>query len=132
MSGSFDYQPIPVTDFSFSVRSERDLQRERSWMGLNVGEENRYSQTLRVNFPLPRTHTGVLMGNGTQGLMAWGSGAGDGLAVGGSNHGRQDLGDYEGKDDKLEGVDPEGSQGAEPASNGAEPRHPSQIGHDPQ
>jgi hypothetical protein len=25
-------------------------------------------------FPLPRTHTGILLGNGTQGLMVWGSG----------------------------------------------------------
>lgn len=27
---------------------------------------------LRWEFPLPRTHTGVLLGNGTQGLMVWG------------------------------------------------------------
>ena len=31
-------------------------------------------KVLRWDFPLPRTHTGVLMGNGTQGLMVWGSG----------------------------------------------------------
>ncbi|MEL7120501.1 MAG: hypothetical protein AAFO07_13705 [Bacteroidota bacterium] len=29
---------------------------------------------LRWNFPLPRTHTGALLGNGTQGLMVWGEG----------------------------------------------------------
>jgi alpha-L-fucosidase 2 len=27
---------------------------------------------LTWNFPLPRTHTGILLGNGTQGLMVWG------------------------------------------------------------
>ncbi|MEM7654995.1 MAG: hypothetical protein AAF399_02605 [Bacteroidota bacterium] len=30
--------------------------------------------TLTWDFPLPRTHTGVLMGNGVQGLMVWGEG----------------------------------------------------------
>jgi hypothetical protein len=27
---------------------------------------------LTWRFPLPRTHTGILIGNGTQGLMVWG------------------------------------------------------------
>ncbi len=27
---------------------------------------------LSWDFPLPRTHTGILLGNGTQGLMVWG------------------------------------------------------------
>jgi hypothetical protein len=31
-------------------------------------------KTMIWKFPLPRTHTGVLMGNGTQGLMIWGGG----------------------------------------------------------
>lgn len=31
-----------------------------------------FSKELQWNFPLPRTHTGMLIGNGTQGLMIWG------------------------------------------------------------
>ncbi|MCU0368253.1 MAG: hypothetical protein MUF39_05435, partial [Cyclobacteriaceae bacterium] len=29
-------------------------------------------KVLTWNFPLNRTHTGILLGNGTQGLMVWG------------------------------------------------------------
>jgi len=32
------------------------------------------SKILEWKFPLPRTHTGVLIGNGVQGLMVWGKG----------------------------------------------------------
>ncbi len=31
-------------------------------------------RTLEWQFPLPRTHTGILLGNGVQGLMIWGEG----------------------------------------------------------
>lgn len=31
-------------------------------------------RTLTWQFPLPRPHTGVLLGNGTQGIMVWGGG----------------------------------------------------------
>jgi alpha-L-fucosidase 2 len=34
---------------------------------------NEMKRTLEWLFPLPRTHTGALLGNGTQGLMVWGS-----------------------------------------------------------
>ncbi len=30
------------------------------------------TDSLTWQFPLPRTHTGMLIGNGTQGLMIWG------------------------------------------------------------
>ena len=33
---------------------------------------NSANATLSWDFPLPRTHTGILLGNGTQGLMVWG------------------------------------------------------------
>jgi alpha-L-fucosidase 2 len=43
------------------------------------------AQTIREliwNFPLPRTHTGILLGNGTQGLMVWGQGRELNITVG--------------------------------------------------
>lgn len=39
-------------------------------------------KVLRWDFPLPRTHTGVLMGNGIQGLMVWGIGQQLNITVG--------------------------------------------------
>ena len=33
------------------------------------------SRTYTWDFPLPRTHTGMLLGNGTTGVMIWGEGS---------------------------------------------------------
>ena len=44
------------------------------YLGLFLAHGQSSGKMLRWDFPLPRTHTGVLMGNGTQGLMVWGGG----------------------------------------------------------
>ena len=38
----------------------------------NNARSSSRTRTLNWHFPLPRTHTGILLGNGTQGLMVWG------------------------------------------------------------
>ncbi|MCG8309741.1 MAG: hypothetical protein MI975_20265 [Cytophagales bacterium] len=47
----------------FACEEKSDLEQE-----LQLHKEN----ILLWNFPLPRTHTGALIGNGVQGLMIWG------------------------------------------------------------
>ena len=33
------------------------------------------TNTMTWNFPLPRTHTGIILGNTVSGLMIWGNGS---------------------------------------------------------
>ncbi|MEA2012980.1 MAG: hypothetical protein U9O87_07890 [Verrucomicrobiota bacterium] len=49
------------------------------------------NKTLTWNFPLPRTHTGILMGNAVTGLMIWGGGSQLNITIG-----RSDLWDHRG------------------------------------
>jgi hypothetical protein len=44
------------------------------FLASNVFSQSHDNKVLTWNFPLKRTHTGILLGNGTQGLMIWGSG----------------------------------------------------------
>ncbi len=54
LSGTFDYKPLPMADLSVALRSERDLFRERRVMGLNVGEENTFSQSVQLRLQVPQ------------------------------------------------------------------------------
>ncbi len=42
------------------------------WLGWSPCASLAADKTLTWTFPLPRTHTGILIGNGIQGLMVWG------------------------------------------------------------
>jgi hypothetical protein len=42
------------------------------WFGWTPCASLAADKTLTWTFPLPRTHTGILIGNGIQGLMVWG------------------------------------------------------------
>ena len=76
-------------DFAFGANaakfcSDRGVMREHSLSyvteeqrraGRNlarVAQSVKSQQALTWTFPLPRTHTGILSGNGIQGLMVWG------------------------------------------------------------
>jgi hypothetical protein len=54
LTGSFDYAPLPVMDMAFSANSDRDLLREQTRFGVNIGEENRRSYDLRITFSTPK------------------------------------------------------------------------------
>ena len=43
-------------------------------------------RTHRWEFPLPRTHTGVLLGNGTLGALVWGTGSELRITLGRADH----------------------------------------------
>jgi len=72
--------------------------------GCNPGDQSGIIQDLelqqvklmRWNFPLPRTHTGILIGNGVQGLMVWGGGNQLNITVG-----RSGFWDHRGEKDFL-------------------------------
>ncbi|MFH2053934.1 MAG: cell surface protein SprA [bacterium] len=54
LSGSIDYQPMNLLDMSVTVKSDRDLLRERQAFGVNIGEENRRSYDLRMTIVPPQ------------------------------------------------------------------------------
>ncbi len=54
LTAGFDYDPLPIADFTFNAASERDLLRERMWNGVNIGEENRRNYDYRATFKLPK------------------------------------------------------------------------------
>lgn len=94
------------------------------------------ARSLLWHFPLPRTHTGVLLGNGTQGLMVWGT---DTLNV---TIGRAGFWDHRGGNPfetratftdvrrLLEAGDEAGIRGlfAGPAATAGRPQRPQQLG----
>lgn len=41
-------------DMAFSANSDRDLLREQTRFGVNIGEENRRSYDLRITFSTPK------------------------------------------------------------------------------
>ncbi len=54
LSGSMEYRPLPVVTANYRNRSERDLLRRHEVGGINIGEQNRFSQDLTLNFIVPR------------------------------------------------------------------------------
>ena len=54
LTGGLEYRPFNWVTANFSNRSERDLLRRQEWNGINVGEENRYSQDLTLTFAPPK------------------------------------------------------------------------------
>ncbi|HPF34573.1 MAG TPA: cell surface protein SprA [Candidatus Krumholzibacteria bacterium] len=58
LNAKIDAKPLPIVDAGLTIRSDRDLFRERRFWGLNVGEENTYNQQLRLSFGVPR-HLGL-------------------------------------------------------------------------
>ncbi len=54
LSGQLEYRPLPLATINANVRSERDLLRERILWGVNIGEENRFAQDLRLTLAPPR------------------------------------------------------------------------------
>jgi cell surface protein SprA len=54
LTGSMDYQPLPVLDLSLTANSDRDLLRENLWNGINIGEENKRSYDLRMTVIVPK------------------------------------------------------------------------------
>jgi len=57
LNGSVEYKPLPIATVSLTVRSDRDPLRELRTLGINVGEEIRFSQDVRVNFTPPKATT---------------------------------------------------------------------------
>lgn len=54
LSASVEYAPLPVADISLTVKSDRDLLRPQNVLGVNLGEENQYTQGVQVRFTPPR------------------------------------------------------------------------------
>lgn len=55
LNSSVDYQAWQVVTLGFRNRSERDLLREKEVFGVNVGEENRFTQDLQLSFAVPKS-----------------------------------------------------------------------------
>ncbi len=54
LAGSADYTAFQIINVGYRNRSERDLLRPKDVLGVNIGEENRYSQDLQVTFGVPK------------------------------------------------------------------------------
>ncbi len=54
LQSSVDYQAWQVMTIGFRNRSERDLLRPQEVMGVNIGEENKYTMDLQVSFEVPK------------------------------------------------------------------------------
>jgi hypothetical protein len=54
LQSSVDYQAWQVMTVGWRNRSERDLLRRQEVLGVNVGQENKFSQDLQVSFEVPK------------------------------------------------------------------------------
>ena len=54
LTGDLEYRPLPVVTVNYKNRSERDLLRRKEWNGINIGEQNRYSQDMTLTFTVPK------------------------------------------------------------------------------
>ncbi|MBD3221333.1 hypothetical protein GF314_08815 [bacterium] len=54
LSSRVEFRPLTFLSTDFSNRSSRDLLRRKEVAGINIGEENEYQQSLRVNITLPK------------------------------------------------------------------------------
>ncbi|HOX26703.1 MAG TPA: cell surface protein SprA [Candidatus Krumholzibacteria bacterium] len=54
LTGTLEYRPLPLVTVNYKNRSERDLLRRREWQGINIGEENRYSQDVSLTLVVPK------------------------------------------------------------------------------
>jgi len=54
LNAKIDAKPLPVLDAGVTIRSDRDLFRERRLWGVNVGSETTYNQQVRMSIGLPR------------------------------------------------------------------------------
>jgi cell surface protein SprA len=54
LNGDLEYRPLSIVTINYKNRSERDLLRRQEWNGINIGEQNRYSQDFTVNFIVPK------------------------------------------------------------------------------
>lgn len=54
LTGGMEYRPLSIVTANYRNRSERDLLRRREFGGINIGEENRFTQDLTLTFNLPR------------------------------------------------------------------------------
>jgi len=50
LTSGFEYRPFNWVTANYKNRSERDLLRRQEWNGINIGEENKYSQDLTLTF----------------------------------------------------------------------------------
>ncbi len=55
LKGSMTYKPLPITDMSVTLRSDRDMFRPREVLGLNVGTETVLTQQFQIRFVMPNT-----------------------------------------------------------------------------
>jgi hypothetical protein len=53
LTGNFDYKPLPISDLSVTLRSERDMFRENKIAGINIGQENQFNQSLQLRLQPP-------------------------------------------------------------------------------
>ncbi|MCP4799948.1 MAG: cell surface protein SprA [bacterium] len=53
LTGNFDYKPLPISELSLTLRSERDMFREQKVMGVNIGKENQFNQSVQLKFQPP-------------------------------------------------------------------------------
>ncbi len=54
LQSSVDYQAWQVMTIGWRNRSDRDLLREQKVMGVNIGQENKYTMDLQVSFEVPK------------------------------------------------------------------------------
>jgi len=54
LTSGFEYRPLDIVTANYKNRSERDLLRRQEVGGINIGEENKFSQDLTLTFTLPR------------------------------------------------------------------------------
>jgi hypothetical protein len=55
INGAFDYEPLQIVTLNFQARSERDRLRPQEVWGINIGQENQYTQDLRMTFKVPKS-----------------------------------------------------------------------------
>ncbi len=53
-NASIDYQPLSIMDMTVSGTSERDMLREEEKFGVNIGQENKRSYSVRLTFLAPK------------------------------------------------------------------------------
>lgn len=56
LTGSLEYRPLPIVIGNYKNRSERDLLRREEWNGLNIGQENKFSQDLTLTLVVPKAN----------------------------------------------------------------------------
>ena len=54
LTSGMEYRVLPIVTVNYSNRSERDLLRRQEWNGINIGEQNKFSQDFSVNFSVPK------------------------------------------------------------------------------